>query len=36
MVKQISTLKWKDRDKTEPNICTVTHTQKKVVYVKKL
>lgn len=35
MVKQISALKWKDRDKTEPNICTVTQ-KKKVVYVKKL
>lgn len=29
MVKQISTLKWKDRDKTEPNICTVTQKNKK-------
>lgn len=28
MVKQIFTLKWKDRDKTEPNICTVTHKKK--------
>ena len=29
MVKQISTLKWKDRDKTDPNICTVTQKNKK-------